>query len=393
MARTRLTAAAVSKLPPPDSGRKEVYDAEVPGLTLRITASGVRSWSFTYRKNNKSRRLTLGQYPGVSLKLARERARDARASVQRGEDPVEDKKEKERERTRNGFDACARDFVEKYCKPNLKTWKKIDSCFERFAIPAFGDRPVKEIRRRDIVDLLDKVAAKTPGQAHHLRAFLSKMFKWLLEREIVEVNPVVGTAPRHKAQPRSRVLSEAEIVALWKATERLGGPFGACTRVLLLTGVRRDEASYLRWDELDGDFAKLPASRMKGGRDFKVPLSATAKDIVASMPALGDYVFTTNGRSPISGWSKAKTRLDEYMGEELGESVPDWRLHDLRRTLASGLAMLGVRSEVIKRALGHAASANDVTAVHYLWHNYDTEALEAVQVWAGHIEKITSSNI
>ncbi|WP_426769581.1 hypothetical protein, partial [Pseudomonas aeruginosa] len=109
---------------------------------------------------------------------------------------------------------------------------------------------------------------------------------------------------------RSRILNETELVALWHATERMGGAFGACTRFLMTTGVRRDEASFLRWDELDGDFAALPASRMKGGRDFKVALSSTARGIAEGMPKLGEFIFTTNGRSPISGWSKAKTKLD-----------------------------------------------------------------------------------
>ena len=393
MASTRLTAAAVEKLTPPATGRREVYDAEVPGLTLRISASGVKSWSFTYRMHSKSRRLTLGEYPGVSLKLARDRAREARASVQRGGDPVEDKKEEERERQLNGFEACANDFIKKYCKPKLKTWKQIERAFERFAIPAFKDRPVRDIRRRDIVELLDKVSAKTPGQSNHLRAYLSKMFKWLIEREVIEINPVTGVARRWKSQPRSRILNEVELVALWHATERMGGAFGACTRFLMTTGVRRDEASFLRWDELDGDFAALPASRMKGGRDFKVALSSTARGIAEGMPKLGDFISTTDGRSPISGWSKAETKLDEYMAEELGEPVADWRLHDLRRTLASGLAMLGVRAEVIKRVLGHAANANDVTAVHYLWHNYDAEALEAVESWAAYLAKLTSPEV
>lgn len=388
MARTRLTATAVAKLAPPKTGRKELYDADVPGLTLRVTPTGVKSWSFTYRRHNRSRRLTLGQFPGVSLKLARDKARKARESIQRGQDPVEEQKEQEREQARYGFTACAEDFVERYCKPNLKTWKKVESCLQRFAIPEFGDQPVRDIRRRDLVDLLDRVAAKTPGQANHLRAFLSKLFKWLLEREVVEVNPVAGIAPRHKIQPRNRVLTEPEIIALWTATERLGGPFGACTRLLLLTGMRRDEAGHLRWDELEDGFASLPGSRMKGGRDFRVPLSTGAQELVDGMPPLGEFVFTTNGRTPISGWSWAKRQLDAFMAEELGEPVPDWRFHDLRRTLASGLAMRGTRSEVIKRILGHAANANDVTAAHYNWHSYDEEAATALQDWADYLQKL-----
>lgn len=388
----RLTATAVEKFTPPPTSRRDVYDAEVPGLVLRISSSGVKSWSFTYRTEGQPRRLTLGAHPGVSLKLARERAREARAAIQRGEDPVEDKKAEEHNRQINGFATCTRDFIEHYAKRRQKTWDETERLMEKLAIPAFGNTPVKEIRRRDVVQLLDKVAVKTPHQANRLRAYLSRMFKWLIEREVLEISPVIGVTPCIKPYARSRILSDLELVALWQATGKLGGAFGAAVRFLISTGVRRDEASLLRWDELDGNWAAMPASRMKGGRDFKAALSTTAKAIVNGMPHFDKcpYVFTTNGRSPISGWSKSKDKLDKLMEEVLGEPVQDWRIHDLRRTLASGLAMLGYRTEVIKRVLGHAANTSDVTAVHYNWHNYDAEAMAAVQAWANHLTKLTS---
>lgn len=391
MPATRLTAAAVEKLLPPEAGRREVHDSEVRGLVLRISGSGVKSWSLTYRVKGEPRRLTLGQYPGVDLKLARDRARDARGAIQRGEDPVEEKKQAERDRQVNGFTACVNEYVEKYAKPRQRTWEQTKRTLERLTVPVWRDRPVKEIRRRDVVELLDGVARDTPCQANLLRAYLSRMFNWLIEREVIEISPLMGVAPRTKPQPRSRVLSDGELAALWKATGKLGGVFGAAVRFLMTTGVRRDEASDLRWDELDGDWAAMPGSRMKNGRDFRAPLSATAKAIVESVPKLGrDYVFTTNGRTPISGWGHVKARLDKLMSHELGEEVAEWRLHDLRRTLASGLARLGYRTEVIKRVLGHVATATDVTSVVYNWHNYDAEAMEAVQRWAAHLARITT---
>jgi integrase len=386
----RLTAAAVEKLLPPTSGRTDVYDAEVPGLVLRISSSGVKSWSFIYRVAGQTKRLTLGNHPGTSLKLARDRARDARAATQRGEDPVADKKAAEVDRRQNGFASCVRDFVEKYAMRTQRTWKATESALTRYAIAEWGDKPAKEIRRRDVVDLLDRVAEHAPYEANHLRAYLSKLFKWLIEREVVEVSPVAGVSRVIKPQARSRILTSGELIALWRSTDQLGGAFGACTRILMLTGVRRDEAALLRWDEVDEPWAKLPASRMKTGRDFKVALSTKAMEIIKTMPPLGEHVFTTNGRTAISGWSYAKRKLDESMSEGLGEAVADWRLHDLRRTMASGLAMLGFRAEVIKRVLGHAANANDVTAVHYNWHNYDAEALQAVEAWAKYVGSLVS---
>lgn len=388
MGSIKLTAVAIEKMRTPEI-RRDIYDSDVPGLVLRLLPSGTKSWSFTYRTRNKPRRLSLGVYPGVSLKLARERGREARAEIQRGGDPVQAKKELERERQLYGFESCVEDFVAKYCKPNLKTWAKVERLLKRHAVAEWGDRPIKEIRRHDVVELIDKVAEKTPGQSNHLRAFLSKMFYWLMEREVVETNPVFGVSRRHKSKPRNRVLDDTEIAALWTACEKLGKPFGACVQLLLLTGMRREEASRLRWDELDGDFALLPASRMKGGRDFKAALSAEALSIIEGMPRMGEYVFTTNMRTPISGWGKAKSELDKLMGDLLEGPILDWRIHDLRRTVASGLAKMGYRSEVIKRILGHAANANDVTEAHYNWHNYDSEALEASSSWARSVYLLT----
>jgi len=158
----------------------------------------------------------------------------------------------------------------------------------------------------------------------------------------------------------------------------------------LLTGVRRNEAAFLRWDELDGDWAAMPGSRMKNGRDFRAPLSATAKEVVDSMPKLGSYVFTKNGKTPISGWGKAKECLDKLMSEELGEAVTGWRFHDLRRTMATGIAMLGSRREVIDRILAHVPQKSDVTSSVYNRFMYDDESMEAVQKWAAHIAKLTS---
>ena len=395
MSSIRLTAVAVEKLNPPTTKRQDVYDAEVPGLVLRLSLSGTKSWSFTYRTCGQPRRLSLGAYPGVSLKLARERARDARGAVQRGQDPVSEKKTEKRDNQLNGFKVCARDFVTKYAKPRQRTWAETERILEKIVIPAWGDKPVKEIRRRDVVELLDKVAVRTPYQANRVRAYLSRLFKWLIEHEVLEISPVIGVTPRIKPQARSRILSDAELTALWKSTFIVGGIFGAAVRFLMTTGVRRNEASFLRWDELDGSWAAMPASRMKAGRDFRAPLSPTALTIVEGMPRFEKcpYVFTTNARTPISGWSKTKDKLDKLMEEELGEPISNWRLHDLRRTLASGLAMLGFRSEVIKRVLGHVANTNDVTAVHYNWHNYDAEAMSAVQAWSNHIAKLTAPKI
>ncbi|EKO3610625.1 integrase arm-type DNA-binding domain-containing protein [Vibrio metschnikovii] len=386
MAKIKLTDAGIKRLTTPEK-TKDVYDSEVAGLVLRLQPTGTRSWSYTYRLKGKAKRLTIGKYPAVGLKLAREQGRQIRAELDRGGDPVEDRKAAEREKQTYSFEACANKFVEIYCKPNLRSWKTIERTLERFAIPEWRGKAAKDIKRRDVVELIDKVASKTPGQSNHLRAYLSKMYVWLIEREIVETNPVLGVTKRHKVVARDRVLSDEELVALWRVTESEGSVFSQCIRFLMLTGCRRDEASFLSWTEVDGQFASLPAIRMKAGKDFRIALSTKAQAVLESMPAKGNYIFTTTGDKPISGWGKAKARIDRLMEEHMGEQIPNWCLHDLRRTAATNMAKLGIRQEVIKRVLGHAASTNDVTLIHYLWHNYDQEALKAVNMWAKYIEQ------
>jgi integrase len=385
----RLTAIAVEKLRPPALGRFEVHDLEVPGLVLRVSASGVKSWSLTYRFRGNLRRLTLGQYPGVSLKLAHERARQARALIQRGADPVAEKQAEQRATALSGFATCKADFIERYAKARQRTWAETERILDRLAVPVWSDRPVQEIRRRDVADLLDDVAAETPAQSNQLRAHLSKLFNWLIEREVVEVNPVVGVARRHKYVPRARVLSDDELVAFWNATK---GPalFGPICRLLLLTGMRPEEAAGLRWDELDGDWAALPGSRMKNGRDFRAPLSAAAKAIIAAQPRRGPFVFTSDGRSHFALTTKAREPVHAAMERALESKIERWTPHDLRRTLSTGLASLGVPNEVIDRVTAHVPQRSNVTAFVYNRHRYDAEAMEAVQRWAAHVARLTS---
>jgi integrase len=402
MARVRLSAAFIDKVAPPQAGRVEYHDTEVPGLVLRVTAAGVKSYSLTYRFRGVLRRLTLGQHPGLTLKEARERGREARGSIQRGEDPVEEKKADERERTLNSFRSCLTEFIERYAKKRNKTWWQKEQMLNRLALPYFGDRPVREITRRDMADLIDKVASETPYQSNLLRAYLSKMWNWMVEREIVDANPVTGVAPRQKVIPRDRILTDDEIAAFWRATERMGGVFGAAAQLLLLTGMRKNEVARLRWDELDleGGWANLPGSRMKAGRSYKAPLSARAKAIIEARPRLefvkdgqrhlSPWVFTTDGEHPVQAWSQAKAQLDRLMSEELKRKVDRFVIHDLRRTVGSALARFGYSIEVRKRVLAHVPRVGNVTESTYTWNSWDDEAREAMSRWSAHVGRLTS---
>ena len=405
-----LTDADIRTKKAPESGRLELRDSDVPGLVLRITPSGVKSWSFTYNMKTERRRISLGVYSseGVTLKLARERARELRGAVQRGEDPWQDRQVQATEAVKakaNGFCSCLDDYIEKYAKQEQKesTSKATRSILERYAVPEFGDRPVSEIRRRDIKALLEVVRVKTPKgkrgpfAANQLRATLSGMFRWLaVDEDLFETNPVTGIRQCVRYKPRKRALTDAEVVALWRAAIKVGAPFGPPIRVLLLTGRRREEMGALRWDEVDGDWAAIPGERMKNGRDFRAPLSGPAKAIIEAQPKMKacTFVFTTTGRTPISGWSYGKKQIDKQMAFELGlpegEEVTPWRIHDLRRTLTTWLSKNRYSHEVQMRLMSHLPAASDVTTRVYNQYDYDDEAMEAVTKWASHVLQLVS---
>src|SRR5262249_48996229 len=193
------------------------------------------------------------------------------------------------------------------------------------------------------------VAARHDGvsesRARALHAALSVCFGWLLRHRKVDANPCAGVWRPRPPAARDRVLTNAEIAKFWKATDSVGGAFGSALKLLLLTGSRLNEVSALRWDEVseDGDQLNIPATRTKNKRAHVVPLAPAAREIVAAQPKIDgcEFVFTTNGVAPVSGWSKMKARLDAEM------EVAPWRLHDLRRTAVSGMGELGIRPDVI----------------------------------------------
>src|SRR5262249_54610536 len=188
--------------------------------------------------------------------------------------------------------------------------------------------------------------------ANRTRAAVSRFFSWLCERDIIAASPCVGVKLPSKETARDRVLSDDELRRLWAACEKIGGPAGACVKLLMLTGARRSEITHLRWSEVGNDVLELPAERMKGRISHRIPLSTQAAVILADMPKLvpqvprrDGYVF---GRSPINHFDRVKRALDAHMGD-----VPKWVTHDIRRSVASGMAKIGVPVTTIEKLLAH----------------------------------------
>ena len=255
----------------------------------------------------------------------------------------------------------AADFIEKYAKRRTRpnTQRQTEHVLRDIVLPAWRGRTVHDIRRRDVIALIDHVAEGRPVQANRTLAILSKFYKWMMARDVIVASPVVGVARPAKETARDRSLSDAEIKALWLACDAVGGPMAPCIKVLLLTGQRRSEVAGMRWDEVAGELWSLPPSRVKNNRPHSVPLSRQVLAIIEAVPRIGDHVFTINGATPLTGFSGFKREIDAV----LALSQP-FVWHDMRRTLppacsgsASGPRRLS-RCSTIEAALIAASSAS-----------------------------------
>jgi integrase len=259
--------------------------------------------------------------------------------------------------------------------------------FKRLVLPAWRGRTIDSIRRRDVIDLVESVAADRPYLANRTLGVLSKFFNWLCARDELAASPAQGVDRPHKEEVRQRTLSDAELRALWLACAG-DGPFGSALQVLALTGARRNEVSHMTWSEIDEErqLWTLPSARSKNKREHVVPLSSQVWAIIDAMPRFAgcDYVFTADGRSPITGWDKAKVRLS--VKAKLDGA--GWRLHDLRRTCASGMQRLGVPVPVVEKALNHISGSFRGIVSTYQTHDYADEVRVAFQKWSDHVERL-----
>jgi integrase len=383
-----LTTMAVKRIMPPLTGRKETYDAKVPGLFLRVTKTGNKSWGLDFRVNGKRERLMLGSYPVVELDEARTAGLDALRAVKNGRNPAAEKRAaKEAQPSADTVRAVTKLYVERYAKRNNRSWRETERIFKMYVVPVWKDRPLADIRRPDVVSLLDGVEDNNgPVMSDAVLAQVRKLFNWALDRGIIDATPIARVQRRTKPKERMRKrwLPDAEIKAVWFAANNLGYPFGPFVKMLLLTGQRRSEVAGMRWDEISNDVWTIPATKTKNKEDHEVPLSPAAVQLLKDTPNTGDYVFMS-GRSkagnPISGFSKAKAYLDKHI-EDNGLQMEQWGFHDLRRTVRTHMSRLNVASEIAERVLNHTPQG--IEAV-YDRHGYLDEKRKALEAWSDYL--------
>jgi integrase len=377
--------------------RAEYPDAACPGLHLVVQPrTGARSWAFRYRRreDRKSVKLTIGQAGegGLSLAAARHAAAALRHRLERGVPPVTAVTAVTAESGGGGdkIESAVAAFLERHVhrKNRASTARATEGILNNIVLPAWRGRTIDSIRKRDVIDLVENVAVSGRGyRANRTLAVLSKLFNWLVARDALAFSPVAGVEPPHKEKARIRILSDDEVRAVWLACEH-EGVFGQIIRTLILTGARRDEVGLMRFQEIDDDrrLWTIPSGRTKNAREHSIPLSSQAWKLIDARPRFAGcpFVFSVDGKGPANNWSKGKHRISA----KAGIAADTWRLHDLRRTAASGMQKLGVQVPVIEKALNHVSGTFKGIVGVYQQHDYADEVCIALQKWADRVEKI-----
>jgi integrase len=263
-----------------------------------------------YRAQGRLRRVTLGSYPTVPLAEARDRAREVLRDVEKGVDPAGAKAEKRRAEA-DLFQAVAADFIERHAKPNNRTWQRQDRDLKREFVSVWRARPIGCIAKRDILEALDKIAARaSPRRANRYLALLKKLFNWCAERGYLETSPAANIKPLAREVSRDRVLSDDELLQVWRGCEAGGWPFGDLIRLLILSAQRLGEVSSMQWRDVDLDKGvwTVPAGIAKNGVANEVPLSAAALAILTGLPPLGREGFVFPGSTGLATPSQVSAR-------------------------------------------------------------------------------------
>jgi integrase len=374
-------------------------DSQVPGLGVRVSEKGRRTFILVTRfpgSKNPTRR-AIGEYGAITLAEARGTARDWLAMIRRGIDPREDLERQrvaEQRKRENSFRAVCEEFF-RLALPKQRKGREVQQDIEREFLPLWGGRPITEITQGDIVRVLDSVVERGHlHQAHNLLGHIRRLFNWAIARGMYGLDR--SPCDRMKAREvigaktsRTRVLNDAELRALWSATETLAYPYGALVRMLALTGQRKSEVAEARWSEFDFDreLWVIPAERMKMAAAHVVPLTDEVSAILAALPRFkqGDYLFsTTYGAKAVNNFAKAKKRLDALMVAELGK-LPPFVIHDIRRTMRTGLSALPIPDLVRELVIAHAKPG-----LHKVYDQfaYLDEKRRALELWAGRLRDI-----
>ncbi len=382
----KLTKAIVAKLKLPE-GRSEVihFDDTLRRFGIRIRAGGRRTWVIQYRIGRRQRRVTLSDAAVMNADVAREEARKKLARIDLGHD-VQAEKAEAKARQHVTFGYVVNIYLETYtARHRPKTVSDTRRYLTKhFAL--FADTPIDRIERKHVSARVREIATESGvTAAARARAALSALFSWAMREGIAANNPVIGTNGRGEPSSRTRVLSADEIEKIWRACR--DDDYGRILKLLILTGQRRQEIGGLQVSEVDLERAeiRLPPERTKNGRPHTIPLTPSALRILEQVPRReGRELLFGDGSSGFNGWHAARVKLDERVAVT-GERLRPWRVHDIRRSVATHMADLGVQPHVIEAALNHVSGSKRGVAGVYNKSKYANEVKQALALWADHV--------
>jgi integrase len=383
----KLDSRTVAGLALPDDKADVIhFDSTLAGFGYRLRRSGNevrRSWIVQYRRAGASRRLLLGSAEVLSADQARGAAKQALAKIALGEDPQADKASR---RAADKFTVAA--LAEEFLTAKDGTTRPrtfVEAC--RYLRGAYfkplHTMPIDQVERRDVAARLLAIARENgPTTAARARTTLSELFAWGIGQGLVDRNPVVGTNRPKTPPPRTRVLDDSELAAVWNLAS--DDDFGRIVRLLILTGQRRTEVGGMRWQEIDRNKATwtIPNTRTKNGREHTLPLPPLALDIIAGTPRIvgRDYLFGPRAAG-FTSWNRPKQILDA----RLGDQIKPWTLHDLRRTCATRMCDLGVAPHVVEQILNHQSGHRVGVVGIYNRSSYEREVKAALALWSDHL--------
>jgi integrase len=388
MPRIRLTKSAIDALPTVKSDAV-YWDAGYPGFGVKVTPKGRKVFIVLYRAGgaaSKLRKYTIGPYGRVTLHQARVAAHKVFAAKLEGRDLAAEKREARRRVVADRVEDLLESFIAQRLVQN-RSVGEISRLLRREVGKPWAGRSIHEISKRDVVEVISAIEQRgAPVAANKTLKSLKTFLRWCVGRALLDQSPAEGVPLPAKEVARDRVLNDQELAQVILAARKMDGPYGGIVELLALTGQRREEVAWIKWDELDlaRRIWTLPKSRTKNAKEHVVQLSEQAIAVLKRVDKKEPFVFSVLGTKPFQEFSKGKRRLDQL------SSVTGWRLHDLRRTCVSGMARLGVAPHVADKILNHQAGMISGVAAVYQRHEFLSERHQALDVWGAHVGAILS---
>jgi len=390
MKKTTFTDTMIRKLKPEKS---DYTRSEGNGFTVRVMPTGVKTWLYLFEVDGRRRKMNLGQYPDVTLETARQKFEDAKRKVKNGIDPMAEEQDKrlERKRTPTVSD-FVEEFIDRHAKVKTRGWKEVERALKAEIVPELGYKKMTDVRRRDLIVILDKVVTRAPIMANRLLAYTRKMFSFALSRDVIEVNPFMGIESPAQKVERERNLSEDEIKTLWRNldTANMSDEVKRILKLILVTGQRPGEVIGIHRQEIDGRWWTIPAERSKNHVANRVYLTDTALELISDKDG---FIF----ESPVNkGMSLEVRTLTHAIKANLPHTpeskvvdrlcIPHFVPHDLRRTTASRMAESGINGDLIERIQNHVQKKG--VAHIYNRYDYGKEKQAALESWERKLQAI-----